>query len=59
MNRDGLHIDLRGPPPWRVDMTWREWIVICPRFFKIDLFFCRLAAIPDIPGVGQSGLTER
>jgi len=39
LNFDGLHCDLRGSePPWRIDLTWRGWVEICPQFFKIDLF---------------------
>jgi hypothetical protein len=35
----GCIFDLRDGPPWRVDLTWRAWLVICPQFFKIDLFY--------------------
>lgn len=49
LNLDGLHLDLRGDPPWRVDLTWRAWHAICPRFFKIDLFLATL---------GDPGLTD-
>ncbi|MEO3999634.1 DUF2169 domain-containing protein [Mesorhizobium sp. CAU 1732] len=38
LNLDGLHLDLRKGPPWRVDLTWRGWMEINPEFFKVDLF---------------------
>lgn len=36
MNLDGLHIDLRELP-YRVDITWRSWLPICPNFLCIEL----------------------
>lgn len=36
LNLDGVHIDAREAP-FRVDITWRAWLPICPAFFKIDL----------------------
>lgn len=43
LNLDGVHIDLTNETaPWRLDLTWRAWGVICPQFFKIDLFSTHL-----------------
>jgi hypothetical protein len=58
LNLDGLHLDLRQGPPWRVELTWRGWIVSCPRFWKIDLSYCRIEDAAALPGVGEYGLTE-
>ncbi len=43
LNLDGVHLDLTSEvAPWRLDLTWRAWGVICPQFFKIDLYSTRL-----------------
>jgi hypothetical protein len=60
LNLDGAHIDMREGPPWFVDLTWRAWIAICPRFFRIDLGMVRLTS-PDLaplPIAGEAGLEE-
>lgn len=58
LNLDGLHLDLRGDPPWRVDLTWRGWNAICPRFFSASLFVRSLSEARDYPWSGPDGLTE-
>lgn len=55
LDLDGLHIDLREGPPWRVDLTWRNWVPICPRFFKIDLSLGSVAETAWLPGAGEDG----
>jgi hypothetical protein len=60
LNLDGAHIDMREGPPWSVDLTWRAWIAICPRFFRIDLGMVRLTS-PDLaplPIAREAGLEE-
>jgi len=38
LNLDGVHIDVRKiKEPWRVDLTWRAWLPICPYFWKLEL----------------------
>ncbi len=58
MNRDGLHVDMRGPPPWRVDVAFRVWIEVCPRFLKADLGFTDAVGAATLPGCGEFGLME-
>lgn len=55
---DGLHLDLRGDAPWRVDLTWRTWVAICPRYFKVDLRLESLnsSLLGDLPVAGEFGL---
>lgn len=36
LNLDGVHVDLRTPP-YKVDITWRCWLPICPNFLRMDL----------------------
>jgi hypothetical protein len=56
MSRDGLHIDMRGPPPWKVDITFRSWIDICPQFFLINLGATDAKGALDLPIAGVDGL---
>lgn len=58
MNRDGLHIDLRGGAPWRVEITFRCWIEICPRFLRADVALGHEAELSDLPTAGEHGLQE-
>ena len=58
MNRDGLHLDLRGPPPWRVAITFRAWVEICPRFHLLDLALTDAAGAATLPVSGEHGLEE-
>ncbi|MBP0583239.1 DUF2169 domain-containing protein [Labrys sp. LIt4] len=60
LNLDGVHIDMREGPPWRVDLTWRAWIAVCPLFFKVDLKLARLdhPLLHDLPIVGEFGLED-
>jgi hypothetical protein len=58
MNRDGLHIDMRGQAPWRADITFRVWIEVCPRFYKADVEFTTARGAAPLPGCGESGLME-
>jgi len=58
LNCDGLHIDLRTGPPWRLDLTWRSWVVACPRFMKIDLYHATLAETAHLPHSDENGLSE-
>jgi len=55
---DGLHIDLRQGPPWRVDLTWRAWMVSCPEFWKINLFQSTFAEVAHLPFSDEAGLLE-
>lgn len=48
LNLDGVHIDVREPP-FRVDLTWRAWLPVCPAFFKIDL---------SVASLGDAGVSE-
>ncbi|KIU27885.1 hypothetical protein SR39_27355 [Methylobacterium radiotolerans] len=58
MNRDGLHIDMRTEPPWTVDVTFRVWIEICPRFQKVDLIHADSRGAGGLPASGEFGLEE-
>lgn len=58
MNRDGLHLDLRGPPPWRVAITFRAWVEVCPRFHLLDLGLTDAAGAATLPVSGEHGLEE-
>lgn len=58
MNRDGLHIDMRNEPPWTVDVTFRVWIEICPRFQKVDLIHADSRGAGGLPASGEFGLEE-
>ncbi|PRH88011.1 DUF2169 domain-containing protein [Labrys okinawensis] len=60
LNLDGVYIDMRGEPPWQVDLTWRGWIVTCPQFLRIDIKLVRLGhpVLPDLPSIGEAGLEE-
>jgi hypothetical protein len=58
LNLDGLHLDLRGPGPWRVDLTWRGWVVRGEGFFKIDLHALGLGdpALVHLAATGEHGV---
>jgi len=61
LNLDGVHLDMRcQQAPWRVDLTWRGWAAICPRFLKIDLFHAELGnpALADMAVCDEMGLAE-
>ena len=58
MNRDGLHVDLAGEPPWPVEITFRTWIEVCPRFQKLDLGITTAAGAADLPVAREHGLAE-
>jgi hypothetical protein len=58
LNCDGLHLDMRQGPPWRVDLTWRGWIASCPRFWKVDMAHCSIASARSLPRSDEHGLTE-
>ena len=58
LNCDGLHIDLRNEPPWAVEITYRGWLEICPRFLKVDAGFTDAAGVADLPVPGEFGLAE-
>lgn len=55
---DGLHIDLRQGPLWRVDLTWRAWIVSCPQFWKINLHQGAAADTAHLSYSDEHGLQE-
>jgi len=55
---DGLHIDLRQGPPWRVDLTWRAWMPSCPQFWKINLHQSTFAKAAHLPHSDEEGLRE-
>lgn len=62
LNLDGVHIDmLSQAAPWQVHLTWRAWAVICPEFFKIDLFATTLndLELNNFLGANEQGLCER
>jgi len=61
LNLDGVHCDLRGrEPPWRIDLTWRGWIEICPQFFKMDLLMTNVTdkAVEEMLQCDVHGLTS-
>jgi hypothetical protein len=58
LNLDGLHVDLRGDPPWQVDLTWRAWVALGRGFSKIDLYYASLAATKALPACGERGLSS-
>lgn len=58
MNRDGVHLDLRNGPPWWVDITFRAWIEICPRFQKVDVIHADTRSANGLPTSGENGLGE-
>jgi hypothetical protein len=58
LNLDGLHVDLRGDPPWRVELTWRAWIAAPPCDFAIDLFYASLAENAGLPTCDEQGLSS-
>ena len=58
MNRDGLHIDMRGDAPWRVDLTFRCWLEICPRFYCVDLALTDARGAAPLPFAREDGLAE-
>jgi len=58
LNCDGVHIDLRQGPPWRLDLTWRAWMASCPQFWKVDLNQCKYAEAAHLPFSNETGLVE-
>lgn len=58
LNCDGLHLDLRQGPPWRLDLTWRAWVVRGEGFFKIALHALHISdpALPSLRANGLHGL---
>jgi len=45
LNLDGVHLNLMSQkPPWRLELTWRVWAVICPDFLKADLYWVSLGS---------------
>ena len=58
LNRDGLHIDLRGEPPWPVAIKFRGWIEACPRFLRVDAGFTDAAGAARLPVSREFGLAE-
>jgi hypothetical protein len=58
LNCDGLHLDMRQGPPWRVDLTWRGWIVSCPQFWKMEAYLCGLQEAAHLPRSNEYGLAE-
>ena len=59
MNRDGLHLDLRGQPPWRADITFRCWFEICPQFQFVSIGVTDAAGAAGLPVAGRDGLQNR
>ncbi len=56
---DGLHIDLRDPrSPWRVDLTWRGWIVTCPTYDGATLALAPAREAVSLPGSDEDGLAD-
>lgn len=58
LNLDGVHIDMRElRAPWRVDLTWRAWMPLCPTFWKFELHHAALMLEKDLPlhSVGENG----
>lgn len=57
LSLDGLHVDLRGAP-WRVDLTWRGRIAICPAYAGAMLAKAPAGDAAGLPGSGEGGLVE-
>jgi hypothetical protein len=59
LNLDGVHIDLRTPP-YRVDITWRCWLPVCPNFLRMDLHVEPLEKMlhSEVPRTTIDGLSE-
>ncbi|WAJ27164.1 DUF2169 family type VI secretion system accessory protein [Antarcticirhabdus aurantiaca] len=57
LNLDGLHVDLREAP-YRLALTWRGWLPICPNFLRIDLEAAERASslFADLPPAALHGL---
>ena len=58
-NRDGLHVDLRGPPPWPVDITFRCWMELRPEFVSVDLALAVPMQTAGLPSAGPDGLVQK
>lgn len=58
LNRDGLHIDVRGEPPWPVAITFRGWIEICPQFLRIDAGVTDASGAAHLPVSREHGPAE-
>ena len=58
LNRDGVHIDLRGEPPWPVAITFRCWIEACPQLYKVDVGLTDEQGARGLPAAGLHGLAE-
>ena len=59
MHRDGLHIDLSGPPPWPVDITFRCWMEMCPASHVVHLGLTDRAGSAGLPVSTVDGLRLR
>ena len=56
---DGLHIDLRAETaPWRVDMTWRGWILQCPAYQGSHISVIPTAQAVEMPWSSELGLAD-
>lgn len=61
LNLDGVHLDLsRQKAPWRVDLTWRTWVALCPDFLKAELYYTDLGhpALGTMARCDENGLTQ-
>lgn len=54
---DGMHLDLRGTGPWRVDLTWRGWIIRDPDYRGARLDVWSLVESSPLASSAENGLT--
>jgi hypothetical protein len=59
MHRDGLHIDMRGDPPWPVEFTFRSWVEMCPQSHVVHLELTNAERAASLPVSGVDGLHLR
>lgn len=58
-NRDGLHVDLRGAPPWPVDITFRCWMEMRSSSLLVSLALAGSRQTAGLPAATADGLAKR
>ncbi|XXT19586.1 DUF2169 domain-containing protein [Sorangium sp. So ce429] len=58
LHLDGLHIDVRGEPPWSVQLTWRAWVAMSQGFDRIELAAASLEEAAALPWCDERGLVS-
>jgi hypothetical protein len=55
LHLDGVHLDVRDDPPWRLDLTWRAWVKMHVRVYRIELFQGTTERTSILPATDEQG----